>query len=105
MDITIAELIAYMVPVAALIVSILTFMRAAHERNAKSVQESAELALKLDHLAEMLGKVEAKQNDVVVWYRNMQVDVAEVKGHIKDLEKRLEKVEDDLKEMMLNDRG
>lgn len=97
--IAIVNALIYCVPLVALIVSILTFINASRERHAKSAAESARLGIKLDNNSETLGEIKTTVDDLRDGYHENHEAIVELDTKIGNLEKRVDAVEKDLKDI------
>lgn len=91
--------VIYIVPLIALIVSILTFVNASKERHAKSAAESAKLGLKMDNNAETLGEIKVTVDDLRDGYHENHEAIERVETKIEGLEGRVDKVEQEIKDL------
>ena len=95
----IVNAIVYVVPVAALIVSILTFTKASSERHERSAAESANIAAELKFNTEMLRDIKSDLKEARDSNNENRTRIIAVEGHMKDVEHRLEVVEDEVKKL------
>lgn len=93
------NLLVYVVPVLALIVSIVTFFRASGERHAKSAAEIAQIAAKLDHNTFLLTEVKEQQQRLMTGYLENKADIAEIKGKVEAHETRIETLETEIHDL------
>lgn len=91
--------VIYIVPLVALIVSILTFVNASKERHAKSAAESAKLGMKMDNNAETLGEIKETVDDLRDGYHENHEAIKELDTKIDGLEKRVDTVEGEIKRL------
>lgn len=97
--IAIVNAVIYIVPLIALIVSIMTFVNASKERHAKSAVESAKLGIKLDNNTKTLGDIKVTVDDLSDGYHENHEAIKELDTKIGNLETRVDTVEEDIKRL------
>lgn len=94
------NLAVYIVPVLALIISVITLMKASEERHDRSAAEQAGISLKLDSQSETLNKIEGQQVELLEGYHENHESIVQVKAEIDELKRRVNMLEKDVKNLM-----
>lgn len=92
-------LIAYGIPVVALIISIFTYYAAVRERHNKSAAEQAEIGVKLDTTIKTLDEIKGTVDILRTGYSLHETSITKLETKVTGLEGRVKRVEANLKEL------
>ncbi len=95
----VVQAVTYCVPVAALIVSILTFKSAAVERHERSASEQAGISAKLDAHGLTLDKIEGQQVELLSGYHENHESIARIKAELQELKRRVSELEREMRDL------
>lgn len=97
--VAIVNAVVYIVPVLALIVSVITFFNASRERHSKSAAEQAKIGVKLDNNSATLNDIKGTVDVLRDGYNKNHAAIEKLDTKIGGLEIRVDKVEQDIKEL------
>lgn len=95
----ITQIIAYGIPVIALIISIFTYYAAVRERHNKSAAEQAEIGVKLDTTIKTLDEIKGTVDILRAGYSSHETTITKLETKVTGLEGRVKRVEANLKEL------
>lgn len=89
--------VIYIVPLAALIVSVITFTNASKERHAKTASEAAELKAEIHMLTVQVEELKASYTDADTHYHNNVGRIIKLEEKVYALQGKMAKLEEEIR--------
>lgn len=99
------SVLAYVVPVIALIISVMTFSNASKERHGKSAAEQAGISAKLDGNSSKIDEIKTDLGRLMQGYEDNREHIARLDGRIEGIESRVSSVEGRIEQINVEIKG